>query len=226
MMSSKMFMLWTRTFRISHLIFWLIFWVPSISHSRTVSFTANGVWEQPSDQSICQQRFMCTPINNLTWIPSYSSKFYDNVTGCEALQRKGITKIYFHGDSYMRQIYAGLLITLTGDYRYGSIADPAQSPHCEYHRQFWEKACSTRQLNHYGKVCGGSIILDPLLIGFHKVDHCKQEHGSVILWSFGNYKLSQYGRLGVNNASMYQEFFERDICPVMRSKQTRYVYTT
>jgi hypothetical protein len=37
---------------------------------------------------------------------------------------KGIKKILFSGDSYMRQIYAATLITLKGDYLHGSI-DPA-----------------------------------------------------------------------------------------------------
>jgi hypothetical protein len=37
-------------------------------------------------------------------------------------------------------------------------------------------------------------------------------NGSVVLWSFGNYKVGRFGRAGVNNASLYQQFFQRDIC--------------
>ena len=58
----------------------------------------------------------------------------------------------------MRQMYAAMLITLNGDYRYGSIKDSTVSPQCEYHRQFFEKKCGTRDLNHYGVVCGGKVI--------------------------------------------------------------------
>jgi len=70
----------------------------------------------------------------------------------------GVTTIFFHGDSYMRQMYAAMLITLNGDYRYGSIKDSTVSPQCEYHRQFFEKKCGTRDLNHYGVVCGGKVL--------------------------------------------------------------------
>lgn len=59
----------------------------------------------------------------------------------------------------MRQIYAALLITLKGDFRYGSLANSTLSPHCEYQRQFYEKKCGTRELNHYGVVCGGKVSL-------------------------------------------------------------------
>lgn len=120
----------------------------------------------------------------------------------------------------MRQIYAALLITLNGDYRYGSIADPKVSPQCEYQRQFYEKNCGTRQLNHYGVVCDGQIILDPYLNGLGNLNHCSATNGTVALWSFANYKLSRHGRDGVNNATAYQEFFERDICPALRTSQS------
>jgi hypothetical protein len=63
----------------------------------------------------------------------------------------------------MRQIYAAMLITLSGDFRYGSLANSTLSPHCEYQRQFFEKRCGTRDLNHWGLVCGGRIELDPFL---------------------------------------------------------------
>jgi hypothetical protein len=36
-----------------------------------------------------------------------------------------------------------------------------------------------------------------------------------VLWSFGNYKLTRYGRNGVNNATMYQQFFEQNVCKDM-----------
>ena len=188
--------------------------------SNVVSFTANGLWGPPpatiSNETVCVDKLMCTP-GNLTWIPSYTvpstpGGLFTNDTACQGLIDKGITKIYFHGDSYMRQIYAAMLITLKGDYRGGSLQNATRVPECTYHRQFNEKRCGTRDLNHYGVVCGGKVILEHMQAGFHDFNLCSQTNGSVVLWSFGNYKLAKGGRFGVNNASAYAEFFEAGIC--------------
>lgn len=132
----------------------------SLLKTASVSFTANGRWGPLSDMtsdikytntSLCGDRYMCTP-SNLTWIPDYNNIIYDAQSGCKALLEKGITNIIFHGDSYSRQMYAAMLITLNGDYRYGSLSNPSNSPLCEYRNQFNEKGCGTLQLNHNGVV--------------------------------------------------------------------------
>lgn len=184
-----------------------------------VSFTADGSWEPVKDDSC--NHFLCTTLNE-TWVPNYPQKYYNNVTACDALVNKGIKKIFFFGDSYMRQMYAALLITLKGDYRYGSIASATNSPECEYGRQFFEKRCGTRELNHYGIVCDGRIVLDPLLHGINNLNHCQNEKGTVNLWSFGNYKLGNNGREGVNNATSYINFFQRDICPLLKVSEEQF----
>lgn len=118
----------------------------------------------------------------LTWLTKNPSlNLYNNDTACDALVKKGIKKILFSGDSYMRQIYAATLITLKGDYLHGSI-DPnnqqavsihpiifsirsivvslvIQISYCQYHRQFFEKRCGTHSLIHYAQVCDGRIVL-------------------------------------------------------------------
>jgi hypothetical protein len=162
---------------------------------------------------------MCTP-NNLSWNSiDFQARLFNSSTACEALVRKGVKRIFFHGDSYMRQIYAAMLITLNGNYRDGSIANATLAPDCKYHAQFFEKRCNTRQLNHHGVVCGGRITLDPIIAGFGDMGLCSKTEGSVVLWSFGNYKLSRYGRHGVNNATAYAEFFQKDICPALARKK-------
>ena len=107
----------------------------------------------------------------------------------------------------MRQIYAAMLITLNGDYRYGSIANSTQYPDCEYHKQFNEKNCGRIHLNYEGKVCNGNIKLHPYLSELQSTDHCDNSNGSVVLWSFGNHKVYKgFGlRYGVHNATLYQE---------------------
>lgn len=182
--------------------------------SATVSFSPEGSWQSGNDGHLCD-KYLCTP-SNLTWIFKSVDQYFDHKQACERLVQKGITKIYFHGDSYMRQMYAALLITLNGDFRYGSLANSTLSPSCEYHKQFNEKKCGTRELNHYGVVCDGKVILDPYLNGLSNLNHCGSQDGSVVLWSFGNYKLTRHGRQGVNDPKMYQEYFERDICQVLK----------
>lgn len=215
------------------------------NNAKHVSFTADGKWgpipdnetetslqqrsaavtagktvrEINSTESICN-RFMCTP-SNLTFLPNYANTLFDNNSACKALVDKGITNLYFYGDSFMRQIYAGMLITLNGDYKGGSLANLTLTPHCENEKQFNEKGCGTRSLNHYGTVCDGKIHLDPVLSGFGDLNLCSANKGSVVLWSFGNYKTTRNGRHGVNNATAYQEMFEKDICHKIKAKGKR-----
>ena len=138
----------------------LLFLINLCNDAKAISFTANGRWGPISDMptnsgltnsSFCNDRFMCTP-DNMTWIPDYENVIFDAKSGCERLLKKGITTILFNGDSYMRQIYAAMLITLNGDYRYGSLSNPNNSVQCEYRSQFAEKICGTLQLNHNGRV--------------------------------------------------------------------------
>ena len=112
---------------------------------------ASGQDTKFSNNTICSENYKCTP-SNLTWIPSSPSVFYDAENACEGLLKKGITTIFFYGDSYMRQVYAGMLITLNGDYQYGSLANSTLSGHCAYHKQFYEKNCGTHSLNYNGLV--------------------------------------------------------------------------
>jgi hypothetical protein len=83
---------------------------------------------------------------------------YDNTTACDVLVKKGVKMIFFSGDSFMRQMYAAIAITLNGDFKYGAIADPVASAHCSLNKQFEEKKCGTRSLNHYAKVCNGRFL--------------------------------------------------------------------
>lgn len=170
------------------------------------SYLSTGRWADIPDNVPCDH-YMCSH-NNLTWkADNPKFRYYFHHDACNALLNKGIKKIFFHGDSYMRQIYSAMLITLSGDYRYGSISNSTLFPRCEYHRQFSEKHCGLKELNHHGLTCGGKILLDPALNGLNDLNHC--EPGTALLWSFGNHRLSRYGRYGVNNATAYQLSFEQ-----------------
>jgi hypothetical protein len=153
------------------------------------------------------------------WVPNNPKfKWYDNETACDALGSKGINLISFYGDSFLRQIYAALLITLNGDYKYGSLNAASKVETCAYHRQFNEKKCGYLELNHIGWVCNKKILLDPLLTGVENLNNCNSKNGTVGLFSFGNHQLNR-GRYGVNNATAYSNFFENSMCQQVKANK-------
>ena len=149
------------------------------------SITSNGSWVM-ADGDICA-KYLCSS-SGLTWKSPQITQIYDRISGCEALIKKGVSSITFHGDSFVRHIYAALMITLNGDFKYGSIHDGKMFPECHYHEQFTSR-CKTMTLNKHGVVCEGKIKLNPELTYFQNLDECKSQQGSVIIWSFGNHPL-------------------------------------
>ena len=197
-------------------------------HAYPGIYSPAGRWSHAKDPDlVCGKQFMCTP-SNLTWVSEDKTDvLYDAQSGCDALINAGITRIDFHGDSYMRQIYAAILITLNGNYVNGSIADTPYAKkngahECTYQKQFAEKFCGIRSLNHGPVVCGGKVILDPLLNGLETLKQCKGGGKStgIALFSWGNYKVGPqiFDRHGVNNATAYGRFFEdTKLCPNIRN---------
>jgi hypothetical protein len=112
--------------------------------SATTSFTADGYWSNRSS-SVCKTMHLCTPTKH-TWVGSHRYTVYNDATGCDALLHKGVTKIMFYGDSYMRHIYAAMLITLNGNYKSGSLGDPDNDKQCYWDKQFSDKGCGVLHL--------------------------------------------------------------------------------
>ena len=181
----------------------------------SLEYAPAGEWKvTPDPQNVCRKQYLCAD-GDITWISSNDPTLFNVDNACEELINKGIRRIDFHGDSYMRQIYAAILITLNGNYKNGSIADTDfaranGAEACVYDKQFAEKLCGVRSLNHSPRVCNGKVTLDPLLIGVDNLNQCTNHgNGSVILFSWGNYKVGNGGgRHGVNDATAYEKFFE------------------
>ena len=178
------------------------------------SYSHDGEWVRSAEPDRdCVDHFMCTP-SNYTFNssdPRFVNYYAKNA--CTQLISRGIKRINFHGDSFMRQMYSAMLITLSGNYRNGSLIS---STGCEFHKQFNDKKCGVHNLNHHGLVCGGEVVLDPVLTGIDNLNLCLKDNKTVILWSFGNYKTTRYGRHGVNNATAYSELFLNGPCPLIR----------
>lgn len=200
------------------------------------SYTSDGVWEKVVDQDKAAEcsHYLCTP-DGLIWRQkSAPAIFYNYVNGCEALAKKGITKISFYGDSYMRHLYQSMLITLNGNFKSGSQNDRAinnSSNPCLFHSQFNEKLdCRELTRAENATVCGNRVTLEPLLNNVRDHDRrpiYKQPNGTVVLWSFGNHPIEvpgKPGRFNVNNATAYQELFENDgFCPYYRDNKDRFL---
>lgn len=189
-------------------------------------YAPSGEWTKTDrPEKVCKDQFLCAE-GDLTWVSNNNPTLFDVNNVCDALVDAGIRHIDFHGDSYMRQIYAGILITLNGNYRNGSIADTDfaranGAEQCTYQTQFAEKHCGVRSLNHGPSVCDGRVSLDPLLNGVENLNNCKaHRNGSIILFSWGNYKVGPGGgRHGVNDPKAYSEFFETSgLCPSVRAR--------
>lgn len=136
----------------------------------------------------------------------------------------GIHFIYFHGDSYMRHIYAAMLITLTEDYAYGSNAAPHQHPQCAYHTQFSEKSCNYDKLKRKALLCDDSleVVYEENITPVTQIDDCKMHRGSVKLWSFGNHVVRRWTWYGINDPTAYEQLFVNSgFCDMLRSKSVR-----
>lgn len=151
---------------------------------------------------LCFEHHLCTPSRRV-WASNSARYFAENA--CEVLLEKRFTKVLFHGDSYMRHIYQAAVLTLTGNYRNGSLISP--DPNCEYHNLFNEKRCSTEMSITEMIVCNGKITLNNYEAHMEVPDYDPER---LVLWSEGNHPKRQEGdsqRYGINDATVYSNHF-------------------
>lgn len=120
----------------------------------------------------------------------------------------------------MRQIYAAILITLSGNYYNGSIGmdkwqqnnDPKGK--CKYKQQFNDKFCGKHQLKYDAKICNNSIQLNSVLDTSFPLDSCINRNNNtnaIFLYSVGNHQLGR-DRFGVNDPIEYINLFNNNMC--------------
>lgn len=200
----------------------------------TTSYTSDGKWQKIANHDKTEQclHYLCSP-DGYAWKQNSSpSVLYNDVTGCDALIKKGIKKISFYGDSYMRHLFAAMLITLNGNYDAGSQTDSTvnngNNP-CRFQNQFEERDVGCRnRVNSIGKVCDNKVTLEPLLDSIFNHDRgpiYRQTDGTVVLWTLGNHPIEETvkpGRYGVNDAFANQQWFESDgFCPFLRDNKDK-----
>ena len=88
----------------------------------SVSPPLEGEWIKSTDpERECKELHLCNSDNRTYYLKDRTVPFFNNESACAMLEREGIKKIFFVGDSYMRQIFQSFVITLTGDYEEGSV---------------------------------------------------------------------------------------------------------
>jgi len=207
------------------------------------SYSVPGKWADVSlsDARLKMKSQFLLVFGNHTWVKDMGAQavdapsipttpVYDTTVGCAMLQKKGVDNIYFFGDSYMRQVYAAVLITLSGNYHNGSISDSeyamnSGAARCEFHYQFNEKVCGVRQLNELAHVCGGKVTLHHMHHGVYGIDKCRRRvqqggpHSRAInLFSVGNHPI-RGGRNGVNDPAAHAEHFDGLFCRQLQKEK-------
>jgi hypothetical protein len=178
----------------------------------------------------CQELFLCASkgkASHLTFKFNALDTF-DSHNACLFLRNRDITTISFYGDSYMRQIYAAMAITLSGNYRNGSIGDSelarysGASKNCNHHSQFNERFCGDWEVKSEAIVCNGSITLRPFIKTPFDSSSVSNDSHHLTLFSYGNHPIKgrplSGGRYGVNNASAYIDLYNATICPELNSR--------
>ena len=180
-----------------------------ITYNLIWSLSVFGNWEKPANSFDCTHRYLCTPISNLTWVNNHS--FISGAHACNAFKRHNVGNIYSYGDSYLRQIHAALIITLSGNYKSGAqISTSEVFANCTYQQQFIEiKPCHGSRNTHMTKTeCNNEVHLyldqpDENAYIYNetsslmKLMRSPERQSSIILLSFGNHKVRRfYGREG------------------------------
>lgn len=183
-------------------------------------------WKLASKQ-FCDKNHICTN-EYLTWHSNPPLVIYDGITACKLFADRGITEVYTYGDSFIRHIYAAMLLLLTDNYETGCLSKPEVK--CLGKQQFNEKRCNTELLKINASLCNGHLdwprdaklpnrlsSIDPPIGTFKNNNGAK---GKVLLWSQGNHPLhvgrEKNIRIGVNNASEQIEYMQKYVCPVKK----------
>ena len=191
-----------------------------------------GVWSKSKDPDReCMQLHLCTPKNMTYYLKDRPMGFYDSESACAMLEREGIKKIFFVGDSYMRQIFQSFVITLTGDYKEGSVPlyfrGKKHRTHCQWQTQFTHRNCSDEEGGFPPREACVNNPSGPIKLIQYKeyyysmenLDHCKNEKNATItLWSEGNHPVGK-PRQSVNNYESYQAKYMNDFCPVNKRER-------
>ena len=188
----------------------------SMSTNNTTSCTQCWMLSKEPDID-CLSHHLCTK-SNYTYKDTINTKYdFFHESSCQALQKKNITKMIFIGDSYIRHIFQGFNINLSGNYINGGTR--SNNINCLNHGQFREKAygCSNTFFN--ATLCNGKVKLVlnqrqnvSIDLGRLLPVHTSSP-GTIVFYSVGNHPLYRgRKRYGVHNASHTTPVLYKNYC--------------
>jgi hypothetical protein len=139
----------------------------------------------PGTATQCQKLHLCSKSGftfNFCSTKSDRPLYYDASSACALFRSKGINRITFVGDSFIRHLYQAFINTLTADYGAPSIPDQHKSS-CQGDSQFLEtQMCSLHPISQF-QVCNNQVMLR-LIYGTQPIsDSCLP--GEMVLWGIG-----------------------------------------
>jgi len=137
-----------------------------------------------------------SPIYNyeLQFSQKSKMKFWNQHTGCELLKEKGISKIEFKGDSFIRHLFVAFALILKDDYETGALK--IKIPECFGNGQFEEKKCR-KLLSRNIAVCENEVQLKKTESPW--VD-LRPSNSDLVFWGYGNHHLGPNKKIGANDA--------------------------
>lgn len=147
-------------------------------------------------------------------------------TACEALQKKNVTGIAFLGDSYIRHIFQGFIITLSGNYHNGATLSKDRK--CLDEGQISEKkGCSSMLFE--AAMCNGTVSLNlyqkqDVSLKLNELITSYSKKGAIVLYSVGNHPTARHvKRSGVHNATITASILYNNYCNPAVARYNKYV---
>jgi hypothetical protein len=141
----------------------------------------------------------CTPAGH-----KYSyTNYFSQINACNNIKKRGVKKIIFVGDSFVRHAYEAFLNILTGDFLTGAYDSKDQVPPvCIGDGQFEESICRHHVTG--GKIVCGDVVVSLYYGGWPRITDVLPQSPNVIIWGVGNHPIDgNYStRHGVYNASI------------------------
>jgi len=170
-----------------------------------------SIWRNSSD---LEKSLRLSLAENITWsLP----RIFTNHDTCGLFNAMGKKRVYFVGDSFMRQIYSAMLLTTTGDFEHGAIKEKE----CSGEEQFADSNCR-KYLEHKRSICNDSVtfhFVSTVSDSGYFTGKCSQDmcrSGSLIIWSEGSHPvfLDRMSRYGVYDplAYYFRRILPSEIC--------------
>lgn len=182
----------------------------------TKFYSHTGEWIKGSKDQ-CNNYHLCTYKNNLTWVENRNpmNELNRSVLSpsllCDRLTNKGIKRISFNGDSYMRNLFHSFVIFMSNEYERSVYRNHLED--CTFHRDTLNCSVGFPLSFTSANICDKKIKIN-VKVSHHKhffdLSECNPENGTIVVFSYGNHAFQQ--REGVNDPQMHIRYYQQNHC--------------